>query len=430
MLICLFPELVRKSCTFFAALLLIFQGATEAEGTLERKAAAVGSSVLLPAPDNVKGMTFLQWEYLNGTTSHFIVQYHKGSPDPTAHAPSGGRVIFYPANGSLLLENVQETDNGIYAATINMVESEARRILLQVLKPVSRPQLWSNSLLVQSAIKLFCDVSEGRVDTIVWKKDGKHLPQERDFHLSKNLSILNIPEGQKSDCGSYSCNVSNEISWQESSLNLTIAGISPALQDSLRISVVALVFAAVSGWGLIVPFCQPEKLRIRGQLWRWLSAYIHGLVCVSSILASAAALLWMREEGPSAAFVLPEILLTYVILVTCLLTAVITVRPQKLNGFTSKASHRTLDFAAPGGVILVVLIAVLLIKKIHQLQEKDCTESVDLTATVSMAVASLLPLLAIFACYHINQTWQREGQDPRGQIMQVSLEHTSACPLQ
>ncbi|KAG6926765.1 hypothetical protein G0U57_011505, partial [Chelydra serpentina] len=87
-----------------------------------------------------------------------------------------------------------------------------------------------------------------------WKKDGKPLPQERDFHFSKNLRILNIPEGQKSDCGSYSCNVSNEISWQESSLNLTIAG---------------------------------------GELWRWLSAYTHGLVCVSSILVHAAALLWM-----------------------------------------------------------------------------------------------------------------------------------------
>uniref|UniRef100_A0A452GFW0 Ig-like domain-containing protein n=1 Tax=Gopherus agassizii TaxID=38772 RepID=A0A452GFW0_9SAUR len=244
MLICLCPEFVRKSCTFFAGKVSLCSAilgcsssggilltslelwAAEAEGTLERKAAAVGSSVLLPAPDSVKLMTFLQWKYLNGTASHFIVQYHKGSSDPTAHAPSRGRVIFYPANGSLLLENVLETDNGIYVATINMVESEARRILLEVLKPVSRPQVWSNSLRVQSAIKLFCDVSEGRVDTIVWKKDRKPLPQERDFRLSKNLRILNIPEGQKSDCGSYSCNVSNEISWQESSLNLTIAGNS------------------------------------------------------------------------------------------------------------------------------------------------------------------------------------------------------------
>ncbi|CAM5175446.1 unnamed protein product, partial [Natator depressus] len=168
-------------------------------------------------------MKFLHWEYINGTASHFIVQYHEGSPDPTAHAPSGGRVIFYPANGPLLLENMQETDNGIYGAVINMVQSEARRTLLEVLKPVSRPRIWSNSLLVQSTIELFCDVSEGRVDTIVWKKDGKPLPQERDFCLSKNLRILNTPEGQKSDCGSYSCNVSNEISWQECSVNLTIA---------------------------------------------------------------------------------------------------------------------------------------------------------------------------------------------------------------
>lgn len=34
-----------------------------------------------------------------------------------------------------------------------------------------------------------------------------------------------------------------------------------------------------------------------GELWRWLSAYTCGLVCVSSILAGTAGLLWMREEG-------------------------------------------------------------------------------------------------------------------------------------
>jgi len=43
---------------------------------------------------------------------------------------------------------------------------------------------------------------------------------------------------------------------------LFFPGLSPPLQDVLRISVVALVFAAVSGWGIIFPVCQSEKLRI------------------------------------------------------------------------------------------------------------------------------------------------------------------------
>lgn len=39
-------------------------------------------------------------------------------------------------------------------------------------------------------------------------------------------------------------------------------GLSRLLKDTLRIAVVAVVFAVVSAWGLIIPVCQSEKLRI------------------------------------------------------------------------------------------------------------------------------------------------------------------------
>lgn len=45
-------------------------------------------------------------------------------------------------------------------------------------------------------------------------------------------------------------------------LGVFFPGLSPPLQDVLRIAVVAAAFAAVSGWGLIFPICQSEKLRI------------------------------------------------------------------------------------------------------------------------------------------------------------------------
>jgi len=46
------------------------------------------------------------------------------------------------------------------------------------------------------------------------------------------------------------------------SSGLYFPGLSPPLQDVLRVAVVAVVFAAVSGWGLIFPVCQSDKLRI------------------------------------------------------------------------------------------------------------------------------------------------------------------------
>ncbi|NWX88969.1 CEAM5 protein, partial [Nothoprocta pentlandii] len=189
-----------------------------------RKAAAVGSSVLLPVPDNVTQMHSVQWEYLNGTESHAILQHYRGSHSPTICAPYAGRAIFHPSNGSLLLEDVQESDSGIYKVTLNLEERESLQIQLEVLKPVSPPRLRSSDPVAESTIELLCNVAEGKVDTITWKKDGQPLPPDGGFSLSSSISVLYLRKAQKSDCGSYSCNASNGISWQEASLNVTIAG--------------------------------------------------------------------------------------------------------------------------------------------------------------------------------------------------------------
>ncbi|XP_063201913.1 uncharacterized protein LOC134520462 isoform X2 [Chroicocephalus ridibundus] len=418
-------------------LLLPLQEAAEAMGPLERKTAAVGSSVLLPGPDNVTHIYSTRWERLNGTSSRTILQYYSGSHSPTIHPPYAGRAIFHPSNGSLLLEDVHESDSGIYKVTVNVGERENLQILLEVLKPVSRPRLWTSVLVARATGKVLCDVAEGRVDTVAWKKDGQPLPPDRGFRLSESLSVLYLRSVKKSDCGCYSCNASNGISWQETSLNITIAGLSPPLQDALRLAVVALVFAAISGWGLIFPVCQSEKLRISesaaggqlnpisllwwgrarsvavgragGELWRWLSAYTCGLVCIASVLAGTAGILWMREEGPSIAIILPEIALTYVVVVNLLVSATVTFQPTKFTQLKSKTAQRTLGYAAPGGVVSVVLTTSVLIKNIHHRHEEGCTEFVDVTTlTVSTAAVSALPLLAIFLCYHTTQGWLKE----------------------
>ncbi|NXW11818.1 HECA2 protein, partial [Fregetta grallaria] len=164
------------------------------------------------------------WEYLNGTSSHTVLQYYRGSHHPAIHASYTGRAIFHPSNGSLLLEDVRESDSGIYKVTVNVGDRESLKILLEVLKPVSHPQLRSSALVAQATGEMICDVAEGRVDTIAWKKDGQPLPPDRGFHLSDNLSVLYLRSVKKSDCGSYSCNASNGISWQETFLNVTVAG--------------------------------------------------------------------------------------------------------------------------------------------------------------------------------------------------------------
>ncbi|NWI92401.1 HECA2 protein, partial [Pitta sordida] len=188
------------------------------------RAAAVGSSVLLPGLDNITPSNSTRWEYLNGTASHPILQHSSGAPAPTIHVPYVGRAVFHPSNGSLVLEDVQESDSGIYRVTVNEGDRESLETLLEVLKPVSRPLLRSSALMARGTGQVVCEVAEGRVDTITWKKDGQPLPPDRVSHLSGSRSVLYLRPAQKSDCGSYSCNASNGISWQEASLNVTVAG--------------------------------------------------------------------------------------------------------------------------------------------------------------------------------------------------------------
>ncbi|XP_059714998.1 uncharacterized protein LOC132333687 [Haemorhous mexicanus] len=413
MLLCRPAELLGTTWVLLAGLLVSFPPALGATGAVHR-ATAVGSSVLLPGPDNVTHSNSVCWEFLNGTGPQPILQHRVGAHAPAIHAPYAGRAVFHPSNGSLLLEDVQESDSGTYRVTVNTGDRKSLEIQLDVLQPVSRPQLRTSSLLARATGQVICEVAEGRVDTITWKKDGQPLLPGRVSQLSSSHSVLYLRPANKSDCGSYSCNASNGISWQETSLEVTIEGLSRRLKHTLRIAVVAVVFAVVSAWGLIIPVCQSEKLRIRGELWRWLSSYICGLVCIACILDGTAGILWMWEEGPSAAVILPEITLSYLTVVTFLVATTVIFQPTDFSHLKSKKAQRTMGYAAPGAVVAVVLSSTFLIKSIYHRHEEGCAKFLDMTILVcSAAAVSALPLLVIGLCYlsfgyRMAQGWSKD----------------------
>ncbi|NXC77314.1 HECAM protein, partial [Anhinga anhinga] len=188
-----------------------------------RRVAAEGSSALMHAPD-VKNRNFTEWEYIRNATPEFILQYYADNQSPNIYPAYEGRVIFYPKNGSILLQRLRETDSGIYKATVDLMQDEARTTLLEVIKPVPQPELQPSLNLVGLPIELVCVVPEGTAASISWKKDGHPLPPEKCHLLHESNTVLQIRSAEKSDCGSYSCNVSNVISWKEATLNLVVTG--------------------------------------------------------------------------------------------------------------------------------------------------------------------------------------------------------------
>ncbi|NXG66585.1 HECA2 protein, partial [Hemiprocne comata] len=187
------------------------------------RVAAEGSSILLHAPE-IPNINFTEWEFIRSSRPEFILQHYTDYPPATIYSAYQGRIIFYPQNGSILLQRLRVTDSGIYKATVDLMQDKARTTLLEVLKPVSQPELQCSPSLAGSPIELICVVPEGTVASISWKKEGRPLPPEKCYQLSRNTTVLQIRKGEKSDCGSYSCNISNRISWKETALNLTLAG--------------------------------------------------------------------------------------------------------------------------------------------------------------------------------------------------------------
>ncbi|XP_053931429.1 hepatocyte cell adhesion molecule-like isoform X8 [Cuculus canorus] len=233
-------------------LLLILQVSFAMLEITERRYTAEGSSILMHAPD-IKNISFIQWEYLSPTSSALILQHYADSQSLTIYPAYQGRVTFYQKNGSILLQGLEETDSGTYKATVDLMQDKARTTLLKVIKPVPQPELQCTSNLAGSPIELVCLVPEGvEVFSISWKKDGRPLPAEKCYLLSENITVLWIRNGEKSDCGTYSCNISNMISWKEATLNLMVTGLTPPLHHAQRLVIVALMFTTVSAISFII----------------------------------------------------------------------------------------------------------------------------------------------------------------------------------
>ncbi|NXA45963.1 HECA2 protein, partial [Nothocercus julius] len=187
--------------------------------------AATGSSVLLNFNNVTEIIQFMQWEYKKGPKKEGIVDYFKSDSKIVIYDDYEGRVQFHTSNGSLELRNAQVNDSGTYVVTVNLKRDLVREISLLVIDPVSKPGLQTDSKLVDTPIKLSCVVEHlAGVRSVVWKKNGQLLHPDTHYVFSEDLRVLQIQNGQKSDCGFYSCNVSNEVSWDEASLDLIIDG--------------------------------------------------------------------------------------------------------------------------------------------------------------------------------------------------------------
>ncbi|POI34236.1 hypothetical protein CIB84_002009 [Bambusicola thoracicus] len=131
----------------------------------ERKLAAEGSSVMMHAPA-ISNVNITEWEYIEGSTPKFILQYYSKAQVPIVYDAYQGRVVFYQNNGSLLLQQLREADSGIYKATVDLMQDRTRTTILEVIR--KEAQTWLTppmiGLLGISCLLLF-------VTSVIWMQE-------------------------------------------------------------------------------------------------------------------------------------------------------------------------------------------------------------------------------------------------------------------
>nr|XP_040043981.1 hepatic and glial cell adhesion molecule a isoform X1 [Gasterosteus aculeatus aculeatus] len=125
-------------------------------------------------------------------------------------------------NGSLLLHNLQLSDEGAYEVEISITDDTftgERYIELTVDVPVSRPyiQMMASSVLELSEhFNLHCSHENGTKPMYGWLKGGKVLTNDTRLQLSHDQKVLTISRVVISDDDIYACTVENLISSMKS----------------------------------------------------------------------------------------------------------------------------------------------------------------------------------------------------------------------
>ncbi|XP_010713591.1 uncharacterized protein LOC104912188 isoform X1 [Meleagris gallopavo] len=401
----------------------------------ERKLAAEGSSVMMHAPA-ISNVNITEWEYIEGSTPKLILQYYANLQSTVIYTAYRGRVVFYQTNGSLLLQQLQEADSGLYKATVDLMQDRARTTILEVIKPVPQPELLKSSTLNCSFIKLTCLLPNGTVAAVSWKKDRRSLTPQNYYQLTQNSAELWIRKGDKSNCGSYSCNVSNAVSWKEATFNLKIAGLSPPLRGALKMTVAALALAVITAISFVIWLLQPGKHRLGKEARTWLTLPMIGLLGISCLLLFVTSVIWMQEEGPSAAFILHGLCFLAAVILTMVLIAMnFQRRPEALTQPLLQTCHPVILCSTAMTVAVNLSFSCLLFHNFQQVHaERGCSETVSVIASCILAVLAALLLLLFSLCYYkkkmdaSTQTTSTQGKEKDREQSQdkeskLSLQH-------
>ncbi|XP_059495595.1 vascular endothelial growth factor receptor 2-like [Stegostoma tigrinum] len=371
----------------------------------DRTFGAIGLSVLLDpeCEANLSNREVL-WTYTgsNGKPVNildYVPNYTKAEPNERFRS----RLHFNTSNGSLILENLKSSDQGIFAIFVDGQKKWTTD--LQVIEPLSKPLIFSNSSFVDTTIELTCQVLRGNATSILWWKDGTLLPDNQHFLLLQNNSRLIISAAKKSDCGIYTCAVENPVSKKNNTYLLPVYGLSQWHYCTLGLSIATLINLAVVSLIHKITLCvQQAKIPYeRGErndgktgtnvglkLPECVEKFLQLLLKLSFLLLLAAFVFWMYIEGFAVITVITVVFLTLFLIPTAIWS-----RNNQNNSAVFSLFLSAFDLY---GDVLIVCLPGILIKETLVRSGKGCEPAPSLQTSLILALVVPFIFLLISLC--------------------------------
>eukprot|EP00075_Anas_platyrhynchos_P022900 XP_027312153.1 uncharacterized protein LOC113843518 isoform X2 [Anas platyrhynchos] len=240
----------------------------------------------------------------------------------------------------------------------------------------------------------------------------------------QNNGSLVLQKLQEMDSGIYRATV-NLMQDKATTTTLRVLSLTPPACAAQMMTAAALVLTATSAVLFVIRLCQLGKLRLGKEVWEWLMMSLLGLLCTSSLLLFAASVIWMQEDGHSAAFILLGLILSAGIVAMALtVVAMSPCRPAVLTCFGSKGWHRVILYITATMLTVNLLFSSLLLHNFHQLHERGCSEAVNLTIGFVIPAVAVLSMLMLLFLWSYKKNRERQ-QQPDPQEVTHSLQTTS-----
>ncbi|XP_051899800.1 uncharacterized protein LOC127586054 [Pristis pectinata] len=257
-----------------------------------------GSSVLLTILPSRKRRKVI-WRFLSHEYDLIILEHVAYSNIVSFNSYFRHRVKYDLKTGSLLINRLEVEDSGLFEVILsellvtNTIQSKYVHFHLEVQDQLLTPLIFQVPNYVLDRVRLSCVVKTGKATDIEWLKDGVQLKNHSHYRVGLDGTSLFIDNLEVSDCGLYTCRITNDVSKNQNTHFVTANGILLIIFYAYLMSVVALVsnstsfIAAIMITFIIIRNTQVEKYRrefttifLTFQLLSFICLLIASLLCV------------------------------------------------------------------------------------------------------------------------------------------------------